>query len=69
MSQDIRERIAKNVRKFRLKRKLKREQLSLILGLDNSYISKLERSSINITIDNLAGIADFFGIDIIELLK
>ena len=69
MSQEIRERIAENIRKFRRKRKLKREQLSLILGLDNSYISKLERGSMNITIDKLARIADFFEIDIIELLK
>ena len=43
MSQDVREKIAKNVKDLRIRQKFKREQLSLLLGFDNSYISKLER--------------------------
>ena len=66
---DVRAKIAENVKLFRNKKHLKREELSLILGFDNSYISKLERKTINITIDKLAKIADYFEIDIIELLK
>ena len=55
---------------FRDKSKnLKREELSLLLGFDNSYISKLERKSINITIDKLEQIANIFEIDVIDLLK
>lgn len=69
MSQDAREKIAKNVKDLRVKQKLKREQLSLLLGFDNSYISKLERKSMNITIDKLSKIADFFNVDIVDLLK
>ena len=69
MSQDVRTKIAENLKFFRNKNHLKREELSLILGFDNSYISKLERKSINITIDKLAKIADYFKIDITELLK
>ena len=52
--------IAINVKKYRTQRNLKREELSLLLGFDNSYISKLERETINITIDKLDKIADFF---------
>ena len=69
MSQDIREKLAKNVKKYRLKRHLKREELSLALGYDNSYISKLEKSRINVTIDKIAQIATYFKTEPYELLK
>ena len=69
MSQEIRQRIANNVKKFRTNKNLKREELSLLLGFDNSYISKLERKLINITIDKLEQIANIFEIDVIDLLK
>lgn len=69
MSQYVREKIARNVRELRTKRNLKREQLSLLLGYDNSYISKLERKTINITIDKLSQIADFFEVEVAELVK
>lgn len=69
MSQDIRERISKNLYRLRASQGLKREELSLALGFDNSYISKLERKTINITIDRLEKIASFLSVDITELLK
>jgi len=69
MSQEIRNILSKNIEKYRVKKKLKREELSLILGFDNSYISKLEKGRINITIDKLAKIANFLEIEIYKLLK
>lgn len=69
MSQDIRQRIAKNLNRLRVSSGYRREELSLMLGLDNSYISKLEKSKINITIDKLEQIANIFGVDFVELLK
>lgn len=69
MSQEIRNILAKNVEKLRVNKKLKREELSLILGFDNSYISKLEKSRINITLDKLEKISKFFEIEIYKLLK
>ena len=68
MSQEIRSRIAKNLQELRISKKIKREELSLLLGFDNSYISKLEKGKINITIDRLNKIAQFFNVDIKELL-
>lgn len=68
MSQEIRNRIAKNLQEMRISKKIKREELSLLLGFDNSYISKLEKGKINITIDRLNKIAQFFNVDIKELL-
>ena len=69
MSQDIRQRIAKNLNRLRVSSGYRREELSLMLGFDNSYISKLEKSKINITIDKLEQIANIFGVDFVELLK
>lgn len=69
MSQEIRNILANNIKKLRVKKNLKREELSLILGFDNSYISKLENSKINITLDKLVKIAQFFEIDTYKLLK
>lgn len=68
MSQEIRNRIAKRVQELRTSKNLKREELSLLLGFDNSYISKLEKGNINITIDKLGKIAKYFEADIKELL-
>lgn len=69
MSQETRQKIANNVKKYRAIKSYKREELSLLLGFDNSYISKLERKSINITIDKLEQIANALEVDIIDLLK
>lgn len=69
MSQEIRNRIANNVKRLRVDKKLRREELSLLLGFDNSYISKLERGSVNITIDRLSKIAEYFAVDVSVLLK
>ena len=69
MGQVARERIAKNIKDLRASKSLKREELSLLMGWDNSYISKLERKTVNITIDKLEKLADYFQIDILDLLK
>lgn len=69
MSQEIRDILAKNIKNLRTSKKLKREELSLSLGFDNSYISKLEKSKVNITIDKIEKIANYFKIDTYLLLK
>ena len=67
MSQDTRNKIANNIKKLRNVKGFKKEELSLLLGFDNSYISKLEKGKINITIDKLDMIAKFFDVDIKKL--
>ncbi len=42
-SQDIRQILASNIKNLRTQKKLSREELSLVLGVDNSYVSKLEK--------------------------
>lgn len=67
MSPEIRIILAKNIEKLRKAKKLKREELSLELGFDNSYISKLEKCKINITLDKIALIAQHFDIEVKDL--
>ncbi len=69
MSQLARRIISKNVKFYREKAKLKREELSLMINRDNSYISKLEREKINITIDSLELISNVLKINIVDLFK
>ena len=59
----------KNVARLREKAKLTREELSLILGVDNSYVSKLEKGKINITIDKIEKIAEYFNINVSVLFE
>ena len=66
---NIRARIAKNVYKYRTSRNMIREKLSLLLDMDNSYISKLERGKINATIDKIEAIANCLEIDVVDLFK
>jgi transcriptional regulator with XRE-family HTH domain len=69
MGQDIREILAKNVNKYRIKAGHTKESLSLLLGFDNSYISKLENKRINITIDKLAKIASILNVEVKNLFQ
>ena len=69
MSQVAKIKLAENIAKLRMARKMTREELSLGLGLDNSYISKLEKGKVNITIDRIQDIADFFNVNFINLFK
>lgn len=69
MNQNSKEILAKNVKKLRTSKKQTREALSLILGFENSYISKLEKQKINITIEKLDKIADYFEVPTHKLLE
>jgi transcriptional regulator with XRE-family HTH domain len=69
MSQLVRNIIANNVKCLRTSKGLRREELSLLLGYDNSYISKLEKSRVNITVDKIEQIAKYFDIEPYFLLK
>lgn len=69
MGQLIRNILSKNLQIYRAKKGYKREELSLMLGFDNSYISKVEKSKVNVTIDKLDLIAKALGVEVCELLS
>ncbi len=62
-------RVARNLRKFRVRREVSQEALAVDAGIDRTYVSRLERSLENPTVgvlERLAAaleidIADFFG--------
>lgn len=61
--------LARKVIELRTRADISREELSLALGFDNSYISKLEKCKINITIDKLTQIADYFDVELRDLFS
>ena len=69
MSQDIRQILANNIKNLRTQKKLSSEELSLALGVDNSYVSKLEKGKINITLDKIEMLANYFETEVYLLLK
>ncbi|MBR1460058.1 helix-turn-helix transcriptional regulator [bacterium] len=69
MNQSSKINIAKNIQKLRNKKHITKENLSLTLGFDNSYISKVENLKMNITIEKLDKIANYFEIETYKLLK
>ena len=69
MTNKTRKILAENIEKLRLSKKITKEELSLILGVDNSYISKLEKGKINVTIDKIEQLANYFEIEVWKLLK
>ena len=69
MTQNSKIILAKNIEMLRTSKKLTREALSLILGFENSYISKVEKLKINITLERLDKIANYFEIETYKLLK
>ena len=69
MNKNVKKKFGKNLRKFRKMKGLSQEDLSLELELDGSYIGKVENAKLNITLDKIISIADFLGIDVIDLFK
>ncbi len=53
MSQVCRKIVAEKIRKYRIEAGYTREQLSLMLNKDNSYISKVENLKVNLSLDML----------------
>ncbi len=69
MNKNVKKRFGRNLRKIRRAKGLSQEELSLELDLDGSYIGKVENAKLNITIDKIISIADYLGIEVIELFK
>lgn len=69
MNRNVKKKFGKNLRKFRKMKGLSQEDLSLELELDGSYIGKVENAKLNITLDKIISIADFLGINVIDLFK
>ena len=61
--------LAKNMRRLRAARGVSRETLAHECGINRTYLSAVERSERNISIDNIARIAKGLQIDPWKLLR
>lgn len=65
----LRDILAKNMRRLRAARKLTQEALAYDCGINRTYLSAVERSERNVSIDNIARIAKGLGVEPWKLLK
>lgn len=68
MGQSARNLLAQKLRVLRLMRGWSQEQVAAATGLHRTYISLIERSECNVSLDNLEKIADAFGLSLPALL-
>ncbi|AJX33195.1 helix-turn-helix domain-containing protein [Burkholderia oklahomensis] len=65
----VRARLAANLRDQRQQRGLSQEKLADEAGLHRTYVSQVERTIVNISLDNLTKLADALETDVHLLLK
>ncbi|MCI5102129.1 helix-turn-helix domain-containing protein [Phaeobacter italicus] len=66
---ELRDVLARNLRLFRAERGWSQERLAHEAGLNRTYLSAVERSEQNISLDNIAKLAVAMKVSASELLK
>ena len=66
---DLRETVARNLRRLRQEKGLSQEELAHRAGINRNYIGMLEREEHAATVDMLEKLAEVLGVDPAELLK
>lgn len=56
------------VRKHRKQKNISQEKLALICNIDRSYMGRIERGEVNITLERIYEIARVLEVSVIELL-
>ena len=65
----IKKKFGDRVRKLRLEAKLSKEKFALLINMDRTYLASVENGKRNISLENIAKIANGFNITIEELFK
>lgn len=65
----LRDIVARNMRRLRAERGWSQEYLANETGLNRTYLSAVERSEQNISVDNLYRVAEGLGVESWTLLK
>ncbi|EJB8543115.1 MULTISPECIES: helix-turn-helix domain-containing protein [Vibrio] len=68
MNTKLAEAVGQRIVQMRKSKGLPQEKLALLAEIDRSYMSRIERGKINITLEKLYKIADTLGCDVKELL-
>ncbi|MBG0808501.1 helix-turn-helix transcriptional regulator [Methylosinus sp. H3A] len=66
---EMRETLARNLRKYRRAQRLSQEELGHRAELDRTYISSIERCVYSATVDVVGRLAEALGIPALELLR
>ncbi|MDN0082396.1 helix-turn-helix transcriptional regulator [Crenobacter sp. SG2305] len=65
---DIATQFGRQLRKKRLERKISQDKLALLAGMDRSYVGRIERGEVNITLEKVYVLACVLDSDVRELL-
>ncbi|EIE1198465.1 MULTISPECIES: helix-turn-helix domain-containing protein [Vibrio] len=68
MNTKLAEAVGQRIVQMRRSKGLPQEKLALLAEIDRSYMSRIERGKINITLEKLYKIAETLGCDVKELL-
>ena len=63
-TQELREQIGRQLRQARLDAGTSQVELAAEIGMASTYLSEVETGKHNITLDTLAGIASYLGLDV-----
>lgn len=69
MSKSLLEKFGQKVREERLKQGLSQEELAAKAGVHRTYIGMIERAEKNITLSNIAKVAQALGLSVSELTE
>lgn len=65
---DIKVAFGARVRALRMQREWSQERLSMIVGLDRSYVGSVERGERNLSLENIAKFAEALGVSLSDLM-
>jgi len=63
MNQELALKIGANIREIRKNKSISQEQLALLTTIDRSYLGRIERGEVNITVEKLYQISKTLQID------
>lgn len=68
MNQELAQSIGFLIRSTRKQEHISQEQLALLTGIDRSYLGRIERGEVSVTVEKIAQIAVILNVDIKSLL-
>lgn len=68
MNQELAQSIGVLIRSTRKQKNISQEQLALLTNIDRSYLGRIERGEVSVTVEKLAQIAVILDVDIKNLI-
>ncbi|GAM56892.1 transcriptional regulator, XRE family [Vibrio ishigakensis] len=65
---DLAKQFGANLRKIRKEKGISQDNLALLAEIDRSYVGRIERGEVNITLDKAYQLANALKCDLVELL-